>query len=675
MDPATRVAQLRREIDDHNRRYHRDDAPIISDSEFDRLFQELLELEAAHPELQSEESPTRSVGTAPLDRFESARHLEAMLSLDNAFTEDELRAFDERVRKGTGETEIAYFVELKLDGLSLALTYEAGRLVQALTRGNGQEGEVVTSQARTVKGIPYRLENAPTERFEIRGEVVMFRSVFEELNEARREAGLQVFANPRNAASGGMRQLDSRKTAERRLNFFAYGLGGGLTDERLASQAELYARLHEWGLPTRRENQVCEGIDQVLERVRAIELMRPQLDFGIDGAVVKVNSFGLQRELGMTSHGPRWAIAVKFAAEQAFSRLEEVIFQVGRTGVITPVAQIEPVEVGGVTVTRATLHNFEDLKRRNVRVGDRVIVQRAGDVIPEIVGPVLEERPPQSEEILPPDACPACATPLIREEGFVAVRCPNRSGCPAQIQTRLEHFVSRLAMDIDGLGGKQISRFLEEGLLSDIPSIYRLHEHQEALLALERVGEKSVENLLAAIETSKTRPLDRLIFALGIRFVGSRTARDLANAFGSMEAIMEAHYEDFVAVPEVGPRIASELEAWIEDEENMALVEALRDVGVRPPQVERASATSEWAGKTFVFTGKLERFGREEAEACVMTLGAKAATSVSKKTDYVVAGPGAGSKLAKATELGTPVLTEDEFLAMLPEGAMESNTE
>jgi DNA ligase (NAD+) len=427
--------------------------------------------------------------------------------------------------------------------------------------------------------------------------------------------------------------------------------------------------LKSLGFPVRKEGKVCAGIEKVVEYCEWVQKIRPELPFGIDGVVVKVNDVAHQLELGSTARGPRWAIAVKFAAEQAFTLLEAIEWQVGRTGVVTPVAHLAPVFVGGVTVSRATLHNFEDLSKKDVRIGDTVIVQRAGDVIPEVLGPVLEKRKKGAKKPGLPKSCPVCGTVLVEEEGYVALRCPNKAACEAQVHAKLVHFVSRGAMDIEGLGERQIERFLELGLLSDIPSIFRLKDMQEELLALERMGEQSVKNLVAAIEASKRQPLDRLIFGLGIRFVGDRTAADLAREFGTLDALRGADYERLIAIEGIGPKVASEVQEWFELEENQQVLDELLALGVSPVETE-VSTVGEFAGKTFVFTGKLEKFERSDAERLVMKLGGKAAGSVSKNTDYVVAGPGAGSKLSKAEQLGVAVLNEDEFLQMLPQGAL-----
>jgi len=669
---AERAAWLREELERHNRLYYVLETPEISDTEYDRLLRELIELEGAHPELRTAESPTQRVGSAPLDKFESVRHGVPMLSLDNAFGVDELEAFDQRVRRFLGGEEgVEYFAELKLDGVSLSLRYEGGVLARAATRGDGETGEDVTPNAKTVRGVPLRVTGDAPDVMEVRGEVVMLRRVFEEVNAARLAAGESPFVNPRNAASGGLRQLDSRLTAERKLSFFAYTLGETVDPAGVipGSQEALLAWLKGAGFAVRGEGRVCAGIEALEGFVREAQAGRAELPFDIDGVVIKVNRFAVREELGSTARGPRWAIAYKFPAEQAFSVLEGVTWQVGRTGQVVPVAELRPVFVGGVTVGRATLHNLEQMASKDVRVGDTVIVQRAGDVIPEVVGPVLEKRPEGAEPVAAPVVCPACGTELVRRGDYVALYCPNSKGCPAQVSTRIQYFVSRGAMDIEGIGEKQIERFLAEGVVTDLPSLYGLGDHADRIKGWDGFGEQSVGNLLAALEVSKTRPLDRLLTGLGIRFVGEKTARDLALHFGTLQALREATYEELLTVRDVGPRVAAEIVAWFEDEENRALLDGLLAQGVSPVEAERARGDL-FAGELVVFTGKLERFTREDAEAFVRAQGGQTAGSVSKKTSFVVAGPGAGSKLAKATELGVAVLTEEEFLARLPEGAL-----
>ncbi len=666
MTLADRAAWLREELERANYLYYVLEQPSISDTEYDKLFRELVELESNNPDLQTPDSPTQRVGAAPQGQFPSYRHLVPMLSLDNAFGEDELRAFDERVRKALAVDSVDYYVELKFDGLSLSLTYEDSVLTRATTRGDGATGEVITPNARTLRGVPLRLRIGVGENlfdaapFEIRGEVVMFREAFNAMNADRLSRGEPAYVNPRNAASGSLRQLDSRVTAARKLNFFAYSVVG----RRLApSQSETLAVLKEAGFAVHPSARQVQGVEGILEFVHQTEANRAGLPFGIDGVVIKVDDFNLQETLGSTARGPRWAIAYKYPAEQAFTKLNRIGCQVGRTGAITPVAELEPVFVGGVTVSRATLHNYDEIRRLDVREGDWVMIERAGDVIPKVLGPDLNRREGDPPKPIEPSECPECATALVRKEGEVILRCPNKA-CPAQVAEKLMHFVSRGAMDIEGLGSKLILRFLEEGFLTDIPSIYRLKDSRDALKELDKLGETSVEKLLARIEDSKTNPLERLIFGLGIRFVGDRTARDLARSFGSLEALRRCNRGSLIEVPDIGDRTAGEIESWFENEENQTLIDELLALGVAPIE-SAAPIGDQFAGMTFVFTGALS-MNREEAEAKVIALGGKAAGSVSKNTTFVVAGPGAGSKLAKAEQLNVQVLTEEQFLAMVP---------
>ncbi len=663
MSPPERAAWLRAELERHNHLYYVAERPEISDTEYDRLFRELVDLEAAHPELRTPDSPTQRVGVAPVSGFPTHPHLAPMLSLDNAFDEGELRAFDERVRRAMGAGgPVDYFAELKFDGLSMSLTYEDSVLTRATTRGDGVQGEVVTENARTVRGIPLRLREHVGGVLEVRGEVLLLKDVFEQTNRERAERGEQAYVNPRNAASGAMRQLDSRQTAKRNLNFLAYGTGGG--PKLGPTQSKTLGRLRRLGFAAREEASALKGIDAVLDYLHQWSDRRAHMPFAIDGIVVKVDEFALQDEMGSTARGPRWAVAYKFAAEQAFTLLKAILWQVGRTGAVTPVADLEPVEAGGVTVSRATLHNYEDMRRKDVREGDVVIVQRAGDVIPEVVGPVLGRRegdPPLPQE---PHSIPESGAPVERAAGEAIARCTN-SACPAQVSAKLRHFASRGAMDIEGLGDKLIDRFLDLGYLNDLPSIYELLRHRSALVELDRMGEQSVANLLDAIEASKTRPLDRFLFGLGIRQVGEKGAKDLARHFRALDSIRGADYGALLSVPDVGPRTASEIQEWFEEEENQRMLDRMLELGVEPVEPE-AAVSDLFEGQTIVFTGKLERLARDAAEDLVLRLGGKVAGSVSKATSFVVAGPGAGSKLAKAEDLNVPVLSEDEFLERLP---------
>ncbi len=672
MSPVERARELRALLNHHSNLYYTLDQPEIDDTQYDKLFRELVELEGAEPSLKTPDSPTQKVGAPPVEGLAPHRHLIPMLSLDNAFGPEEIRAFDERVKKLLEvDREIQYFCELKFDGASMSLTYQDDVLQIGATRGDGTTGESVTSNARTVRGIPIKLQHSVGGTFEVRGEVVMLKAVFEELNRAKAEKGQQLFVNPRNAASGGLRQLDSRLTFDRKLSFFAYGLGSPPPGEALgSSQSEVLAKLRSLGFSVWSEARAIVGVDGVIGFLESVQSMRSSLPFGIDGVVIKVDRFDEQRLLGTTSRGPRWAIAYKFPAEQAFTKLNRIFTQVGRTGTISPVADLEPVFVGGVTVSRATLHNYEDLRRKDVREGDTVIVQRAGDVIPEVVGPVLDKRPLDATVHQEPTNCPECDTLLLRKEGEVALKCPNRH-CPAQISAKLQHFVSRKAMDIEGMGEKLIDRLLELGFLSDLASVYRLREHRESLVELDRLGEQSINNLLENIEKSKTRPLDRFLFGLGIRFMGDRGASDIAREFRTLQGFREATYDQMMFIDEVGPRTSAEIQAWLEDTANQALLDDFLSLGLAPIELEGPKSDL-FGGQTIVFTGKLEQFTREAAEAFVISMGGKASGSVSKNTSIVVAGPGAGSKLLKAEQLGVRVMNEQEFLDSLPSVVSES---
>ncbi|ARU45130.1 hypothetical protein CCB81_09555 [Armatimonadetes bacterium Uphvl-Ar2] len=661
MNAAERAAWLRDELHRHNRLYYVDNAPEISDTEYDGLLRELSDLETAHPELLTPDSPTQTVGVAPVAAFGEVRHRVPMLSLDNAFDEAELQAFDQRVRRFLAQDEpVRYVVELKLDGVSLSLTYEDGLLTQAATRGDGTTGEMVTANARTVRGVPLRLAGAAPGLIEIRGEVLMTRADFARLNEEKLARGETPFVNPRNAASGGLRQLDSRLTRERRLRFFGYTFGAIEGPAVPEDQSARLAWLREMGVPVAAHAEECPDIESVIQAIARVQAQRPDLPFDIDGVVIKVADGALRERLGDTARGPRWAIAYKFPAEQAMTRMHAITWQVGRTGLVVPVAELDPIYVGGVTISRATLHNPSELRRKDVRVGDTVIVQRAGDVIPEVVGPVLERRPDGTEPVPVPTECPVCGTPLLYGEGDILLRCSNKRACPAQLLAGLIHFVSRGAMDIAGLGEKQIQFFLDKGWISDIPSLYELGRHREAMVNEPGLGQQSVDNILAAIEESKTRPLSRVIIGLGIRFVGEKTSIDLATAFGNLDALAEADEARLQAVPDIGERTAAEIVTWFADDESQTLLERLK-AHVNPTLADLEPLGDQFAGQTVVFTGKLETMTREEAEAYVRRHGGTPAGSVSKKTNLVVYGPGAGSKLAKAEQLGVPLMTESEF--------------
>jgi DNA ligase (NAD+) len=663
-----RAKELRDLINYHNYLYYVLEKPEISDAEYDRLFRELVELERKHPELRTPDSPTQRVGAPPSEKFAEHRHRVPMLSLDNAFNIEELKEFHERVcrfLKVSPTTALEYQGELKFDGLSMSLTYVNGVLEVAATRGDGEVGENVTANARTIRTIPLKLRTEVPGVIEVRGEVMLDKEAFKKLNAERRKAGEYEYANPRNAASGSVRQLDPKITASRRLSFWAWGMGdvGSL---KFRTQHDVWHWLKKAGFLVSEHTKVLKGLEECIRFAEYWAPRKDSLPFEIDGLVFKLNDLALQEKLGFTARGPRWAVAYKFAAEQAQTLLKEIIWQVGRTGVVTPVAELEPVFVSGVTVARATLHNYDDMRRKDVRVGDTVIVQRAGEVIPEVVAPVIDRGHSARPIPHPPRKCPVCGTALVRKEGEVALRCPNRR-CPAQVAERIIHYASRNAMDIEGLGPKQVIRFLDEGLIKDIPDLYRLKEKKDRLLSMERYAEKSVSNLLNAIEASKRRPLNRFIFALGIRQVGESASFALAQRFRTLERLRKASYEQLLEVPDIGPTTAEEISTFFQDPENNRMIDELLQLGVHPQPVRVEEAESPFAGKTVVFTGGLEHFTREQAEELVRRLGGRSASSVSRQTDLVVAGPGAGSKLAKAKELGIRIIDEKEFLKMLPE--------
>lgn len=673
-----RIDELRKLIEYHNYRYYVLDQPEISDEEYDRLFQELVSLETQFPELVTADSPTQRVGAPPLDAFPEHLHREVMLSLDNAFSEEDLRAFDQRVKRFLdlpSDAPLEYTCELKIDGLAVSLTYENGVLMVGATRGDGVRGEDVTPNIRTVRQIPLRLRtenlfDTPPPIIEVRGEVYLSYREFERINREREQAGEPLFANPRNAGAGSLRQLDSRITARRHLRFWAYGIGYTEGVE-FQTHWEVLQQLKAWGFPVNPHTRLANGIEEAILYCREWSTRRAELDYATDGVVIKVNRLDLQRQLGATQRAPRWAIAYKYPAEQAKTVIREVRWQVGRTGVLTPVAIMEPVPVGGVTVSRATLHNLDEIRRKDIRVGDTVIIQRAGEVIPEVVSVVVESRTGREQIIEPPALCPVCGARVERVEDEAALRCINLA-CPAQIVERIRHFTSRNAMNIEGLGEKWVQRLFELGYIRDPADLYTLHEHRDALVSLERSGEKLVSNLLNAIEKSKQAGLDRLIFALGIRQVGEHASRLLAEHFGSLHALMQASEDELTAIAGIGPETAREIVEFFSRPENKEVIEKLRRAGVKMT-IERAQPrATPFAGMTFVFTGELQAYTREEAEALVRSLGGRATSSVSKATSFVVAGPGAGSKLQKAIDLGIPILNEQQFLEMVRQAQQAS---
>jgi len=653
---AARIDELRALIDDANHRYFVLDQPGVSDGEYDGWARELRELEERHPELVTPDSPTQRVGAPAGGPFAPVQHLEPMLSLANARNEGEFTAWLDRVRNGLGEESYQLVVEPKIDGLAISLTYEGGALVRGATRGDGVTGEDVTANLRTIRAVPLRIPHAGT--VEIRGEIYLPLAGFARVNEERVAAGQPAFMNPRNSAAGSLRQLDPAVTARRPLSIFCYSLGRN--DTGLESHAEALAWMREQGFRTSEGVTVHDGDDGVLDACRAWEERRAELEYDIDGAVVKVSSYAQQRALGSVARDPRWAIAFKFAPTTAVTSLHHIGLNVGRTGALNPYAVLEPVAVGGVTVSLATLHNEEDINRKDIREGDQVIIQRAGDVIPQVVGPHLVDGAKRGKPWKMPARCPVCDTPVVKPEGEVMHRCPNRS-CPAKGYEWLKHFVGRGAMDIDGVGEKLLRRLLDEGLIAQPPDLYRLTV--EDLLPLEGFQQRSAENVIAAIDGSRERPFGRVLFALGITHVGGVTAEALADAFGSVDALAEATPEAIAEVEGIGPVIAEAVSSWFLDEEHQAVIEALREAGVRLTGPRRAAAPTEGplAGKTVVVTGSIEGHTRDSIRDHLTALGAKVTNSVSASTDYLVAGEGGGSKRAKAEELGVAVVTLDEL--------------
>jgi DNA ligase (NAD+) len=667
--PEQRVAELRQELEHHNRLYYLHDDPEIGDDEYDDLLNELRALEAEHPELRTPDSPTQRVGAPPLDRFEQVEHREQMLSLGNARNEEELRGWENRIanhlkRMDITASEFSYTTEPKIDGLAITLTYENGVLVRGATRGDGRIGEDVTQNLRTIHAVPLRISGRAPELVEVRGEVYLPIAAFKALNERRAEAGEATFANPRNSAAGSIRQLDPSLAAERPLSTWMYGIGAVRGLDLPTHMAEV-EWLREAGFKVNPDTAHHEGVEGVVKRCHWWEERREELDYEIDGVVVKVDEKALWRELGVVGREPRWAIAWKFPPTTATTTLKKVVWNVGRTGHLVPFAMLEPVHVGGVTVTTATLHNEEDLARKDVREGDEVVVMRAGDVIPQVVSPKLPRKQKSARKPKPPKKCPACGTETIKPEGSVFTICPNRSGCPGQSFQHVKHFVSKGAMDIDGLGEKQALRFLQEGLIADVADIYDLTE--DRLVEMERFGETSARNLVASIEASKQRPFKRVLYALGLPGVGFVTAEALADHFGSIDALHEADPEAIEEVEGVGPIMAVQIAESLTDEATWALVEKLRTKGVRleADASERRREGGPLEGKTVVLTGTLPELTREEAAALVKSAGGKVTSSVSKKTDFVVAGESPGSKLAKAEKFGTEILDEAGLLRLV----------
>ena len=657
-----RVEKLREEIEYHNYRYYVLDQPEVSDAQYDRMMRELEKLEEGYPELRSPNSPTQRIGAPPLEAFEIVRHTLPMLSLANAFDENEARDFDKRVNKFLGSSEeITYVAEPKLDGLAVELVYEGGHLMAGSTRGDGVNGENITQNLRTIKTIPLQLirkEIPVPERLEVRGEVIMQVKRFEELNRRREKTGEPLFANPRNAAAGSLRQLDPKVTCERPLEIYCYGIGE-VRDKAFKTHCDILQTLPKWGLRTNPHIRRCRNIDEVLDYYHEMNEKRENLPYEIDGIVIKVDRIDLQTRLGEISRSPRWALAFKFAPKQETTKILNIIVQVGRTGALTPVAVMEPVRVGGVEVSRATLHNQDEIDRLDVRVGDTVIIQRAGDVIPEVVQVITSKRTGREKKFRMPSKCPVCGAEVVKEE--VIYRCIGLD-CPAQLKGRIKHFASKRAMDIDGLGVKLIDQLVDKGLVKDVADLYYIKKDE--LIALERMADKSAQNIIDAIEKSKTKPLGKLLFALGILHVGETTAEDLADHFSQLDDFFQLSKEDLMKVEGIGPEVSASVVQFFRDRKNKESIERLKRAGIKliePGAKERGKLAS----KTFVFTGTLKSYGREEARNLVESLGGVTASSVSQKVDFVVVGEDPGSKADKARELGIEILTEEEFKKMI----------
>lgn len=656
---SRRLKELRELIDEHNYYYHVLDQPRISDYQFDKLMKELLELEAAYPVLVSSDSPSRRVGGKPLTAFAEVQHHVSMLSLDNAFSEEDLVAFYRRLQKNLGREKIELVGEPKMDGLAVSLTYEGGILTRGATRGDGTSGEDITANLRTIWSIPLRLQEDIDA--EVRGEVFMPRSGFAQLNEARRQEGLSLFANPRNAAAGSLRQLDPAVAAQRPLDFFAYSIVDANAEAK-GRQWEILAYLKKLGFKVNEHVSILQDLHDALQYYQKISELRPQLPYEIDGVVFKVNNLADQQQVGFTSRAPRWAIAYKFTAEEGITRVRDITVNVGRTGAITPLAELEPLTLSGSVIKRASLHNEDIIREKDVRVGDTVVIHKAGDVIPEIVRVMPDRRAGTAEPFTMPDHCPSCRKEVKRVPGEAALRCLNPA-CPAQAVERLIHFASRRCMDITGLGEALAAQLYREGLVRDVGDLYSLTA--EDLAGLERMGEKSSANLLAALEHSKNNPLRRLLYALGIRFVGERTARLLAEHFGTLQRLAEASYVEIVSLKDMGPQIAFSVHDFFQRQETAVIIEKLSKAGVNFLEQQESLPQKSLSGYTFVLTGTLQHYSREEAKAAIESRGGKVLSSVSKNVDYLIAGEKAGSKLVKAQDLGVTVLKEEDLMKLL----------
>lgn len=661
------IIALREQLNEHSYRYHVLADPVVSDEDYDRLYQALVELEEAHPEFIAADSPTQRVGEAPADGFAEVKHIAPMLSLDNAFNEEELAAFDKRLRERLKrEDEIHYAAETKLDGVAISLLFENGKLTRCATRGDGFTGEDVSANIKTLRSVPLALRSTGhPARLEVRGEVFMTKDGFSKLNESQEAAGEKAFANPRNAAAGSLRQLEPKITATRPLRFFAHGIGAVEGGSMPASHIEILRQLKEWGLPVAAETERAPGLQACLGFYKKLLKKRESLPYEIDGIVFKVDDLRLQEELGFVSRAPRWAVACKFPPEEKITEVVAIEAQVGRTGALTPVARLKPVFVGGVTVTNATLHNMDEVERKDVRVGDRVVVRRAGDVIPEVARALTEKRPPATTPFAMPKVCPVCGAAVERAQDEAAFRCVGGLRCRAQLVQSILHFASRRAMDIEGLGEKLVEQLVATGQAQNVADLYKLE--QEAVVALERMGEKSAENLLQAIEKSKDTQLERFLYALGIREVGETTARALAAHFGGIEKLRTASEEELCEIHDVGPVVAKNVAGFFSDQQNTAIMDEIIRAGVNWPEHEGSAdkPAGGLQGQTFVITGTLPSLSRAEAKDRLLAAGAKVSGSVSAKTNCVVAGDNPGSKFDKAQALGIKIIDEAELLALL----------
>ncbi len=667
---AKKIEELREQILKHDYNYYVLAEPVISDESYDNLIKELQRLESENPHLITPDSPTQRVGKDLTKEFNPIKHKIPMLSLANTYDEQDLIDFDRRVKESLPEAEkVEYVVELKIDGASISINYTDGLLKTAATRGDGSVGEEVTNNIKTIRSVPLKIDLSKEKKyklknFEVRGEVYMRISDFNKLNKEREANSEKLFANPRNSAAGTLKLQDPKIVSARKLNVFLYSLIS--VDEEFESQEENLKLLSKLGFTVNQHYKVCKNIDEVLKVCNKFEEIRDTLEYEIDGAVIKVNSMRQQRLLGSIAKSPRWAVAYKFKAKQAFTKLNEITWQVGRTGAITPVAELDPVKLAGSTISRATLHNYDEIQRKDIRVGDTVVIEKGGDVIPKIVSVVLGERSKKSQPTLPPEKCPACNSRLFKPEGEVAFYCENPE-CSAQIKGRLIHFASRGAMDIEGLGDALIDLFVDKGFITHFSDIYKLKDKREELIQIERLGEKSIDNLLKSIEKSKSQPFAKVLYAIGIRYVGAGAAQKITDHFNSIDDIIAASEEDISAIYEIGPSISKSIKQFFSDKKNVKLIEELRKSGLTFVSEKKEIVQSALTGKTFVLTGTLSSLSRDDAGARIIALGGKVTSSVSKNTDFVIAGEKAGSKLSKAESLGVKVLDETTFLKMLEE--------